>query len=299
MKVPWLPPGRTQVLSHRGEIFYRHHDLGDTGRPTVLLLHGWTANADTQFFNAYEALAEKYSFVAVDHRGHGRGIRSVFTLEDVADDAAALVRALGVGPVITVGYSMGGPVSMLLADRHPDLVAGLVVQATSLEWRETKLDRAQWGGLWILNSGLRSRLAPRALRRAFGRLTKGFPDVGAWQEWLAGEIRRNDVAAVIEAGHALKRYDARQWAPALDLPAGLLLTTEDQLVRPRKQRALAAALRAEVRELEADHLCTLTHPREYAALTVELVDLVAAKVAAAQSAGDSTADDDGTSALSA
>ena len=69
--------------------------------PTLVLLHGWTASADLQFFTAYEALGQAYSFVAVDHRGHGRGIRNTrdpFRLEDAADDAAALIRALGLGP---------------------------------------------------------------------------------------------------------------------------------------------------------------------------------------------------------
>ena len=119
--MPWLPEGRTLVVPGRGELFYRSHRHADPAAPTVLLLHGWTATADLQFFTAYEALAARCSFVTLDHRGHGRGLRpeARFELEDAADDAAALVEALGVGPVITVGYSMGGPVSMLLARRHP------------------------------------------------------------------------------------------------------------------------------------------------------------------------------------
>ena len=52
-------------------------------------------------------------------------------------------------------------------------------------------------------------------------------------------------------------------------------------MKPSKQRALADALRAEVLELAADHLCTLTHPHEYSALTRRLVDGVVARGAAA------------------
>ncbi|MEZ5215284.1 MAG: alpha/beta fold hydrolase [Ilumatobacteraceae bacterium] len=111
--IPELPEGRTRCLPGRGEMFFRRSQGGRVGDPTVLLLHGWTASADTQFFSAYPALVSRYSFVAPDHRGHGRGMRARFTLEDVADDAAALVRSLGVGPVVTVGFSMGGPISML------------------------------------------------------------------------------------------------------------------------------------------------------------------------------------------
>ena len=72
MVLPWLPPGRTMVLPGRGEMFYRHHQHPDPTAPTLLLLHGWTASADLQFFTAYEALAAEHSFIAIDHRGHGK-----------------------------------------------------------------------------------------------------------------------------------------------------------------------------------------------------------------------------------
>ena len=51
-------------------------------------------------------------------------------LADCADDMAALIDELGTGPVIAVGYSMGGPIAQLLWKRHPEKVAGLVLCAT-------------------------------------------------------------------------------------------------------------------------------------------------------------------------
>ena len=126
LRLPWLPDGRLVRIEGRGELFVRHHRHDDPAAPVVLLLHGWTASSDLQFFTAYEALAARCSFIGIDHRGHGRGLRSpdAFTLEDAADDAAAVVRHLGVGPVVAVGYSMGGPIALHLARRHPDVVAG-------------------------------------------------------------------------------------------------------------------------------------------------------------------------------
>ena len=58
--------------------------------------------------------------VALDHRGHGRGIRSqkTFRLEDCADDAVAVARRARHRPFIPVGYSMGGPVAQLIWRRH-------------------------------------------------------------------------------------------------------------------------------------------------------------------------------------
>ncbi len=132
--IPWLPEGHTLVVPGRGELFYRFHRHADPEAPIALLLHGWTASGDLQFFTAYKALAAQYSFITFDYRGHGRGLRlqERFELEDVADDAAALLESLGVAPVIAVGYSMGGPVGMLLARRHPHLVRAIVMEATAL-----------------------------------------------------------------------------------------------------------------------------------------------------------------------
>ncbi len=286
MRVPWLPAGTTAVLPDRGEVFYRHHRHPSSTAPTLLLLHGWTADADSQFFTAYPTLAAHHSFVALDHRGHGRGLRCEFSLEAAADDAAELVRQLGLGPVILVGYSMGGPISMLFAHRHPELVAGIVVQATALEWRESRLDRAQWWALGLLGFGLRSRWFPSLVRGALRRLDRRSDALADLVPWLEGEMRRNDPHSLLEAGRALAVFDAREWASSLRIPAAQLVTTQDQLVKVRKQRALAAALRSTVRELDADHYCTLTHPAAYAAVTLELVGEIARQIGETSPTGD-------------
>lgn len=277
LSLPWLPAGRLVSVEGRGELFIREHRHDDPSAPVVVLLHGWTASSDLQFFTAYEALAERFSFIGIDHRGHGRGLRSpaAFSLEDAADDAAAAVRHLGVAPVIAVGYSMGGPIALHLARRHPDLVAGLVVQATALEWSGTWRERALWRVLPVAGSWLRSRGYRRYLNRAVPKFIGAGHPVEQFVPWLVSEMSRNDAYAMVDAGRALSRYDARPWASTLGVPAASLITTKDHLVRPAKQRALAQALDASRRDLAADHLAALSHPREFAALTVELVELVA------------------------
>src|SRR3954451_4691237 len=84
-----LPPGRVVHVPGRGELFVR--DTGGDG-PAVLLLHGWMFSADLNWFPVYAPLAEAgYRVLAIDHRGHGRGLRThvPFRLSDCADDAAA------------------------------------------------------------------------------------------------------------------------------------------------------------------------------------------------------------------
>ena len=277
--IPWLPEGHTLVAPGRGELFYRYHRHADPDAPIALLLHGWTASGDLQFFAAYEALAARCSFITIDHRGHGRGMRAEqhFELEDVADDAAALLELLGVAPVIAVGYSMGGPVAMLLARRHPHLVRAIVVEATALEWCSSRLDRVRWKTVRIIGPMLRSVAYQRWLRHGIRRLLGVNHPLQVYVPWLSGEMRRNDPQSVVQAGQALSRYDARPWAGQLGIPAASLITTRDHLVRPRKQRALAEALGAEVRELVGDHLSAWVHPTEFASATVELVESMAAR----------------------
>jgi 3-oxoadipate enol-lactonase len=283
--IPWLPEGRTLVVPGRGELFYRFHHHPDPEAPIALLLHGWTASGDLQFFAAYESLAATCSFITFDYRGHGRGLRLAcrFELEDVADDAAALIEALGVEPVIAIGYSMGGPVGMLLARRHPQLVRAIVMQATALEWCSSVLDRVRWKTARIIGPLLRSFAYQRWLTHGIRRLLGAGHPLQVYVPWLSGEMRRNDPISIVQAGQALSRYDARPWVGELRVPAASLITTRDRLVRPRKQRALAEALGAEVRHVVGDHLSAWEHPNEFAAATVELVEFVAATTSAVPS----------------
>ena len=89
-----------------------------------MLLHGWTATADLNFFRATTRWASASGSLAFDHRGHGRGIRGrrLFRLEDCADDVVAMADVVGVEQLIAVGYSMGGAIAQLLWRRHPDRV---------------------------------------------------------------------------------------------------------------------------------------------------------------------------------
>jgi pimeloyl-ACP methyl ester carboxylesterase len=268
------------MVPGRGEFFVRRHVHPDASAPTVLLLHGWTASADLQFMAAYRALGEHFSYLGVDHRGHGRGFRSTqpFDLEDVADDAAAVVAQLGITSVIAIGYSMGGPIALHLTHRHRDLVAGLVVQATALEWRARLTERLLWRFLPAMGAALRSWTQPRVLRRAVHYVVPDSSPFAPYRPWMIAETMRNEPRVMVEAGRALSRYDARPWAASLGVPAAMLISTRDRLVRPRKQRELARALRAEVVEVPMDHLGAIEMPDQFASATVELVSSVVAAI---------------------
>lgn len=281
MNVPeWLPPAEVVRIDGRGEMVVRVHRHPDPDAPVLLLLHGWTASADTQWLYAFPTLTERYSIVAVDHHGHGRGIRSrePFDLARVADDTAAATRALGFDKVITVGFSMGGPVSMHLWRWHPELLSGMVLAATALEWRDTAFERIRWNIGVVVRPALRAWWYPRLVRRALRSLSTQNPGLEQWGDWLTAEIMRNDPSTLSSAGRALSRYDARPWAGSVSVPTAVVLTTKDRLVRPRKQRELAVAIKATVFELPANHLCGLANPAPFAASIRHAVDDVADRI---------------------
>ena len=270
---PDLLPARMVTVRGRGEFFVRHHVHPDPSAPIVLLLHGWTASSDLQFFTAYGELSQIASIVGIDHRGHGRGLRPdvAFTLEDCADDAAAVCTELGLTNVTAIGYSMGGPIAMLLARRHPGLVDGLVLQATAMEWRGTARERATFSISRALGPITRRLIRPSTTRLMFARRVTRRHPLRRHLGWMLSEWRRNDPWHMAEAGRAISRFDARPWVAGLGLPVAVVLTTKDQLVPPRKQRALAEVTSADVVALDGDHFVNVGKPAEFSAATVRAV----------------------------
>jgi 3-oxoadipate enol-lactonase len=239
---------------------------GPAGGPTIVLLHGWTVSADLNWWHAYEPLRDVGRVIAVDHRGHGRGIRSEqpFTLEAAADDVAGLLETLGVTSAIVVGYSMGGPISMLLWHRHPRLVSGLVFEATALEWRASARERWMWKGIGVVEYFFRSRRSTSMVDRWLREAVFVQPELAQHRAWFAGELRRGDPSDIAHAGRALGEYDARPFAGSVNVPTAVLVTTRDRLVRPRKQRAIAKTIPgATTIELAGDHDAPFFNGREF------------------------------------
>jgi pimeloyl-ACP methyl ester carboxylesterase len=278
---PPLPPGSLIVLPGRGEVFVR-----DTGEPDgdgpagppVLLLHGWTVSADLNFFALYGELAARHRVIALDHRGHGRGMRprTPFSLEDCADDAAAVLTELGAGPAILVGFSMGGAINMLFHHRRPDLVAGMVFCGTALEWKATTRDRLLWRGMALLEVALRSGTGEGIVARVLREVIDGSPELEPLEPWVRGEFHRGSASDLAGAGRALAAYDGRTLAPDVDVPCAVVVTTRDEMVLPEKQYELADALAADVFTLEGDHFAPFSKAPAFAKVMGAAVDRVTA-----------------------
>lgn len=275
---PPLPAGRRLELPGRGTTFVREAP-GPPGAPTVLLLHGWMASADLNWFHTYFPLARRYHVVALDHRGHGRGIRSrqPFRLEDCADDAAALLSVIGVERAIAVGYSMGGPVAQLLWHRHPHHVEGMVLCATARNFVATTEERIWFAG--IGGMAWASRITPVAAQRRMAvRLLARKPDRG-YAAWAEDEFHQKDWTKVLEAGRALGRFSSRQWIGSVDVPSAVVVTTADKVVPPRRQQRLADSIPgATVHPVAGDHGVCVDQPGRFVPVLVEAIESALARV---------------------
>lgn len=288
MTGPDLPPGRHLDLPGRGRTFVRELP-GPAHAPSLVLLHGWTAPSDLTWFRCYEALGQVFRVVAIDQRGHGRGIRSAerFRLDDCADDVAALVEVLGLRrhrPVIALGYSLGGCVAQLTWRRHPEAVDGLVLCSTSRSFAETDDERRYFAALGGL--GLAARLTPGPLRRRLARRVVDRRVIDCeLREWMLEELHRNDATALLQAGYALGRFDSRPWSHEIDVPTAVVVTTADRQVRPARQRALAASIPgATIHPVDGGHDACVSAPERFVPAALDACHSVAVRVGASSAA---------------
>lgn len=240
---PDLPLGRRVELPGRGTTFVREVQ-GPPDAPTVLLLHGLTASGGLNWFQTFKPLSRHFNVIAPDVRGHGRGIRSRrrFRLADCADDLAVMLDELGTGPVIAVGYSMGGPLAQLLWHRHPDKVAGLVFCATADRFVPGVRERMIFVTAMTAIAGT-TRAGQAMTRLPIGWISRRIsPAVKArpssLQKWASAEMRRHDWRMVAEAAHAIGTFNSSKWIGDIDVPTAVLVTTEDKAVPPTDQMRL-------------------------------------------------------------
>lgn len=250
---PALPHGEEIELPGRGTTFARLLD-GPAGAPTVLLLHGWTASSDLNWFTCYRPLSRHYRVVALDHRGHGRGIRSkkAFRLEDCADDAMAVCDVLGIDDVIPIGYSMGGPIAQLTWQRHRLRVRGLVLCATAPHFISSREERMGFLGM----SGLAAlaRLTPAQARQWLTEQVYLQRKTEEWEPWAIAEASLHDWRMVLEAGRAIGRFDSRPWIGEIDVPTSTVVTMQDRVVPVRRQTRLFESIpEAEAYRVDGGH----------------------------------------------
>lgn len=110
-------------------IHYHRTGGAEAGKPTMLMLHGITDNG-LCWGRVAADLQDRYDIVMTDARGHGQSDRlgSEFSVPLLADDAAGVIRGLGLEKPVVFGHSMGAITAAALAAEYPELVSALLLE---------------------------------------------------------------------------------------------------------------------------------------------------------------------------
>jgi len=194
--------------------------VGRSGRDPVLMIQGLGTDM-TGWTLQRLAFSPHFRTVAVDNRGAGRSDKPFgrYTLEQMADDAIAVLDQVGIERAHIMGASMGGAIAQVIALRHPERVLSLVLVCTACRnppWRQELLsdwaaianergmgEMAKRAAHWVM--------APRSVRRFwpavgwFGPLAMGLPPHA-----FASQVR-----AIVEAPDELADVLASLTMPTL------------------------------------------------------------------------------------
>lgn len=194
---------------------------GPEGRPLVTLTHG--ATMDHRMFDAQiPALADSYRVLIWDVRGHGRsqplGIN--FSIAAAAEDLLAIMAQEGYELAVFVGQSMGGYIAQEIVFRRPACALALVtIGVTSITRAYPKFD--EWA---LALTPAIVRLWPyEHLKRYTARMTALSPEARAYAYEAMSQVRKSDVAAIMNAvGRGLHEE------PGYQIPVPALLTHGDR-----------------------------------------------------------------------
>jgi len=253
--------------------------------PPVLLLHGQPGTG-ASWGPVTDRLAGCHRVLAPDRVGYGASAGEARGLADNADLAARLLDVLGTGPATVVAHSWSGGAAVLLADRRPDLVCGLVLVGAactpdSLDVTDRVLglpvvgDGLTVAGLLALGEVLPRvrRLAPRVPERLRDGFLSALPDQGV----LGGErgaLGRHRRTFVTEQRALMDELPVVTAAMGhLVVPTAVVSGAWDVVVRPSSARTLADAIAgAELVELpRAGHFVARDAPGELC-VVIERID---------------------------
>lgn len=230
--------------------------------PALLLLHAfplglfmWDAQA--------EALAATHRVIRFDARGFGGSASSQgpLTMERIADDAAALLDHLGVSRAVVGGCSMGGYAALAFVRRHPQRLAGLVLQDTraGADSDEARAGRAALAARVMAEGAAAAEAA--FLPKLLGETTKR--EQPALVAQLRARILATSPQAIADALHGLAaRADSRPTLAEVRVPTLVLVGAEDVLTPPAESEAMAAVVPGARLEVvpRAGHLANLERP---------------------------------------
>jgi 3-oxoadipate enol-lactonase len=211
---------------------------GPAGAPVVMLSNSLMSNL-SMWDGQVAALTQQFRLLRYDQRGHG-GTETTpgpYTIELLADDAWALIEALGIGKVHFVGLSMGGFTGQMLTVRHPAAVHSLVLCDTACimppetMWNE-RIATARSQGIEALVEGTLERW----FTPPFRALDK--TRVARVREMILG----TGAAGYIACAEAIRDMRLCDDLPKIKVPTLILVGDSDPACPPAAARTLHAGI---------------------------------------------------------
>lgn len=210
---------------------------------TVLLITG-LASKRLAWGHQREALGQVFRTISMDPRDAGDSDEATgtYTIAEMADDAAALLRALGVSGAMVVGISMGGFIALELTLRHSALVSKLVLIATSAGGRTHVRPRPRMTLRFLLRALARGEAGART--KAYYPAIAGpqyfreHPD-DLNQSVEIARYRPQSAQAFRRQQRACMRHDVVEHLGDIHAPTLVLHGEADPLVRVENGRFLA------------------------------------------------------------
>ncbi len=241
---------------------YLDNDPGATGKPVLVLVHAFPLGAqmwEPQFRGAFHG----WRILAPDLRGFGgstdpRAEDVDPTIDDYAEDVAALVREVAGGPVVLGGLSLGGYVAFAMMRRTPTLVRALILADTRAGADTLEGRAARRAMLTVLEHDGPQGVAREMMPRLLGATTREHnPDA---EETVRLLIKRQSPHAIRDAVvRMMDRPDSTALLPSLQVPTLVIVGEEDVLTPPAESEAIVAAMpnASLVRIAGAGHLSNL------------------------------------------
>jgi 3-oxoadipate enol-lactonase len=176
---------------------------GPADAPVVMLSHS-LATTMAMWRGQVPALAARYRVLSYDMRGHGESAapKGPYSLDMLADDAAALLDHLKIERAVFVGLSVGGMIGQALALRHPRRLGALVLCNTTSaapppmrEVWDQRIAQVESGGMVTQVEPTLARWFTEPFRRANPKV----------MEWVAGMIRGTPVDGFVGCGRAIQQ----------------------------------------------------------------------------------------------
>jgi 3-oxoadipate enol-lactonase len=215
-----------------------------------------------------DVLKKNFTVVRYDHRNHGASeiVLQDFSIDEMADDAAELIKGLGDQPVAFIGLSLGGMVAQSLAARYPALLNACVI-ANSAGYYDDSVKKMWADRIARVSKEGVSSISNMAIERWFTSeyLQSGNAVSKAKIADIKFELDAFDSVAYALSCAAVAQVNCLESNNKINIPTLILFGTKDQATPPELSKLIHQSIASsELAEINAAHLSAVEKPEEFA-----------------------------------